>query len=213
MLLLGRGQVTLVSRLIALGGEGFEDEGEGGAGAGRGEVGVGAVDGEAVVGDGVAGGEESGAFAGEVVGGVVGEALGEAEDFGFGVGADAAVVGADDVAEAAVLGIDAFEGEPDGEDAGGREAEIEIVLMRRGDVVRAGRLVEPLGLVGCGRFAQERFGQLGPAAISLVLGEERVAVETLELLERFGPVAIFVESVCRGERGNDVADVAVEVGL
>ena len=34
-----------------------------------------------------------------------------------------------------------------------------------------------------------------------------------ELLERFGAIAIFVEGVGGRQRGDDVADVAIEVGL
>ena len=118
-----------------------------------------------------------------------------------------------DISQAAVLGIDAVERQPDRQDTRRRKAEVIVVLMRRSHVVRAGRLVEPFRLICGGRLAKQGFGQCDPAGMAPVVGEERIAIHPLQLFERLGLAAIFVKGIGIGQRGNDLANVAVEILL
>ena len=78
---------------------------------------------------------------------VIGNSLREAKNLRLRMGPKTPQMRTGDVAQAAVLRIDVVQRQPDGDDVRRRQAEVEIVLMRRRDVVRARRLVEPLRLI------------------------------------------------------------------
>jgi hypothetical protein len=199
--------VRFAGSVILLRIHGVKDEAEGAAAAGGGRVPIGPMDGERVVGEEVAREGWHHLFLRVVLFcSKIGHALRKSQRAGGSVGTEALEMGATHVAHTAIFFINLLESHPHREGVGRIEFEVVSVLVRRGGLADAGRLVKELH-VFCGDLgAQEVFCKSAWLPVHEFREPRIILVERLQLLERGRVVPVLVEDMFGGKVGNDVSD-------
>ena len=140
---------------------------------------------------------------------VIHDPLGKTKHLGRLMKTQRLAVGAREIAKTAVFLVHRIQGQPEGHHQRWIVAEVIIVLVRGGGVIRSRRLVKPLGCARLDRFAQDRFRKPLPARMIPIPAEKRVHIHILKLLECFRLLRIMKKSVFFRKGRHDITDIPI----